>query len=403
MCTMKQEASSRRAAVGLPRTVWLLGFVSLFMDMSSEMAHAILPLYLVGPLGASVAMVGLIDGAAEAAAQGFKLFSGILSDWVNSRKWLAVLGYGLSALTKPLFPLSVTPAGVLAARLADRVGKGIRGSPRDAMVADVTPPEQRGAAYGLRQSLDTAGAVIGPLIAVALLWWSVTDLRGILWVACLPALAAVAVLAFGVREPERSQPAVRWRNVLVSANPGRAFWMVLAFGVALSFARMTEAFLVLKAQQENLPVALIPLVMVLMSLLFLVASYPAGMLADRIGTRGLLLAGCATLLLADVMLAQSRGIAFMLAGIAIWGLHMGLTQGLLGKLVADAAPAHLRASCFGMFYLACGLASLVSGLAAGWLWDWSGPGAAFYMGAAFALAALLVCAVTSSARKQSPS
>lgn len=403
MCTMKQEASSRRAAVGLPRTVWLLGFVSLFMDMSSEMAHAILPLYLVGPLGASVAMVGLIDGAAEAAAQGFKLFSGILSDWVNSRKWLAVLGYGLSALTKPLFPLSVTPAGVLAARLADRVGKGIRGSPRDAMVADVTPPEQRGAAYGLRQSLDTAGAVIGPLIAVALLWWSVTDLRGILWVACLPALAAVAVLAFGVREPERSQPAVRWRNVLVSANPGRAFWMVLAFGVALSFARMTEAFLVLKAQQENLPVALIPLVMVLMSLLFLVASYPAGMLADRIGTRGLLLAGCATLLLADVMLAQSRGIAFMLAGIAIWGLHMGLTQGLLGKLVADAAPAHLRASCFGMFYLACGLASLVSGLAAGWLWDWSGPGAAFYTGAAFALAALLVCAVTSSARKQSPS
>ncbi len=403
MCTMKQEASSRRAAVGLPRTVWLLGFVSLFMDMSSEMAHAILPLYLVGPLGASVAMVGLIDGAAEAAAQGFKLFSGILSDWVNSRKWLAVLGYGLSALTKPLFPLSVTPAAVLAARLADRVGKGIRGSPRDAMVADVTPPEQRGAAYGLRQSLDTAGAVIGPLIAVALLWWSVTDLRGILWVACLPALAAVAVLAFGVREPERSQPAVRWRNVLVSANPGRAFWMVLAFGVALSFARMTEAFLVLKAQQETLPVALIPLVMVLMSLLFLVASYPAGMLADRIGTRGLLLAGCATLLLADVMLAQSRGIAFMLAGIAIWGLHMGLTQGLLGKLVADAAPAHLRASCFGMFYLACGLASLVSGLAAGWLWDWSGPGAAFYMGAAFALAALLVCAVTSSARKQSPS
>lgn len=395
---MSKEATT--SASGLPRTVWLLGVVSLFMDMSSEMAHAILPLYLVGPLGASIAMVGFIDGAAEAVAQGFKLFSGLLSDWVRSRKWLALLGYGLSALTKPLFPLSVSPSGVLAARLADRVGKGIRGSPRDAMVADVTPPAQRGAAYGLRQSLDTMGAVIGPLIAVGLLWWSVTDLRGILWLASAPALVAVLVLAIGVREPERRSETRHWRNVLVSVNPGRAFWLVLGFGVALSLARMTEAFLVLKAQEENLPVALIPLVMVLMSLAYLLASYPVGRLADRTGTRGLLLAGCATLAIADLMLAQDRGIAVMLAGIAIWGLHMGLTQGLLGKLVADAAPAHLRASCFGLFYLACGLASLASGLAAGWLWDRYGPGAAFQMGAGFAVAALLTGGITHSARRR---
>jgi MFS family permease len=404
---MPKEADNSATKSVLPRTVWLLGIVSLFMDMSSEMAHAILPLYLVGPLGASIAMVGLIDGAAEALAQAFKLFSGMLSDWVRSRKWLAVFGYGLSALTKPLFPLSVSPAGVLAARLADRIGKGIRGSPRDAMVADVTPPDQRGAAYGLRQSLDTVGAILGPLIAVGLLWWAVTDLRGILWVACVPALAAVAVLALGVREPERREKPKPWRNVLVSANPGRAFWLVLVFGVVFSLARMTEAFLVLKAQQENLPTAFIPLVMVWMSLFYFAAAYPAGKLADRIGARWLLSAGCAALALGDFLLAQSMGLAVMALGIAIWGLHMGLTQGALGKLVADAAPADLRATSFGYFYLACGVATLASGVAAGLLWDKSGPAASFLMGAGFALVALLAVpflgVAKNTARKQSPS
>lgn len=371
----------------IPRTVWVLGFVSLFMDMSSEMAHAILPLYLVGPLGASVAMVGLIDGAAEAVAQVFKLFSGVLSDWVKSRKWLAVAGYGLSALTKPLFPLSISPLGVLTARLADRVGKGIRGSPRDAMVADVTPPEQRGAAYGLRQSLDTVGAVIGPLIAVALLW-KAADLRTILWAACLPALVAVATLALGISEPARTGPAKSWKNVLTPVNPGAAFWLVLLFGVALSLARMTEAFLVLKAQSEGLATAFIPLVMVLMSIVYLLASYPAGVLADRIGTRGLLFTGCATLVLADGLLMQNGSQMLMLAGIAIWGLHMGLTQGLLGKLVADAAPADLRGTCFGYFNIACGLATLVAGLTAGALWDARGPSWTF--------AASAICAALST-------
>jgi MFS family permease len=371
----------------------MLGFVSLFMDMSSEMAHAILPLFLTGTLGASVATVGMIDGVAEAVAQVMKLFSGVASDWVKSRKWLALAGYGLSALTKPLFPLASTATGVLIARVADRVGKGIRGSPRDAMVADFTPPDLRGSAFGLRQALDTVGAVLGPLIAVLLLWRMQFNVTQILWVACIPALITVLILAFGVQEPERQgndKAAANWRAMFKPANPGKAFWLVLVMGVLLSVARMSEAFLVLKAQDAGMALAFIPLVMVLMSLVYLVAVYPTGVVADRWGTRGLLLAGLAALLIADILLAQSQGVAVMLLGIAFWGLHMGLTQGLLGKLVADAAPPHLRGTCFGYFNIACGLATLVSGLVAGMLWDTNGPAYAFIWSAAFALLSMLI-------------
>ena len=372
----------------IPRGVWMLGLVSLFMDMSSEMAHAILPLYLVGTLGASVAMVGFIDGLAEAIAQVTKLFSGVASDFVKNRKWLAVLGYGMSALTKPLFPLAASPVGILVARMADRVGKGIRGSPRDAMVADFTAPELRGAAFGLRQSLDTVGAVIGPMIAVILLWWALADLRHILWVACIPALITVLILIFGVNEPERINPpkaaASTWRDLFKPANPGRAFWAVLLIGVALSAARMTEGFLVLKAQDGGLQLALIPLVMMLMSFVYVVAVYPAGVIADKFGTKGLLITGAVALVVADLLLAQSSGLVVMLIGIAIWGLHMGLTQGLLSKLVADTAPPELRGTCFGYFNLACGGATLASGIVGGLLWDKGGASVTFYFGAAMA-------------------
>ena len=372
----------------IPRGVWILGLVSLFMDMSSEMAHAILPLYLVGTLGASVALVGFIDGLAEAVAQVTKLFSGVASDWIHNRKWLAVLGYGLSALTKPLFPLATTPIGILVARMADRVGKGIRGSPRDAMVADFTPPELRGAAFGLRQGLDTVGAIIGPLIAVVLLWFALADLRHVLWVACIPAVITVLILIFGLKEPERvvaAKPATStWRDVLRPVNPGNAFWIVLGLGVALSAARMTEGFLVLKAQDGGLPVALIPLVMMLMSFVYVVAVYPTGVISDKFGTKGLLFSGALALLVADVLLAQKAGLWVMLAGVAIWGLHMGLTQGLLGKLVADTAPAELRGTCFGYFNVACGLATLASGVIAGVIWDLSGATPTFLFGAAMA-------------------
>ncbi len=376
----------------IPRSVWVLGIVSLFMDMSSEMAHAILPLFLVGTLGASVSMVGLIDGLGEAIAQIVKLFSGVLSDRVGNRKWLAVAGYGLSAVTKPLFPLAGSAIAVLVARVSDRVGKGIRGSPRDAMVADFTPPELRGAAFGLRQALDTVGAVLGPLIAVALLWFWQADLRLILWIACIPALAAVATLAFGIREPARVtvQKSSDWRSVFRLVNPGRAFWLVVALGVALSFARISEAFLVLKANDVALPVAFIPLVMVLMSFVYMLAVYPTGVLSDTWGTKGLLISGAVALVVADVVLAQATSIPAMILGIGIWGLHMGMTQGLLGKLVADAAPAVLRGTCFGYFNLLCGVATLISNVIAGLLWDRGGAALAFYWSAVFAAATVVV-------------
>lgn len=376
----------------IPRGVWVLGVVSLFMDMSSEMAHAILPLFLTGTLGASVAMVGLIDGLAEALAQVMKLFSGVASDWFSSRKWLAVLGYGLSAVTKPLFPLAESASAVLVARLADRVGKGIRGSPRDAMVADFTPPEKRGAAFGLRQALDTAGAVAGPLIAVALLWFWQADLRSILWLACVPAVVAVGVLAFGLKEPARvnAVKTVSWRAALTWVNPGREFLLVMLLGSLLAAARMSEAFLVLKAQASAMPIMFIPLVMVVMSVVYLLAAYPAGVVADRWGSTGLLYSGLAALILADVLLAQVAGFAVMLLGVAMWGLHMGLTQGLLGKLVADTAPIELRGTCFGYFNLASGFATLVSGVVAGLLWDAYGPAWTFGWSGFLVIATALV-------------
>lgn len=363
--------------------------MSLFMDMSSEMSHAILPLFLTGTLGASVAIVGLIDGLAEALAQVMKLFSGVASDRVQSRKWLAVAGYGLSALTKPLFPLAGSPLAVLMARLADRVGKGIRGSPRDAMVADMATPEMRGVAFGLRQALDTVGALLGPLIAFGMLWFWQFELRTILWLACIPAFLAVLILVLGVHEPARDHstaPAKSWRDVLVFSNPGRAFWLVAILGSCIAGARMSEAFLVLKAQATDLPVFYIPLVMVLMSLVYLVAVYPAGHIADRWGTTGLLYSGLAALGAADLLLAQISGLPEMFLGVALWGLHMGLTQGLLGKLVADVAPVALRGTCFGYFNVASGLATLASSVIAGVIWDRIGPGWTF------AWSGVLVCA-----------
>lgn len=388
---MTQTKQGDAAVKALPRGVWMLGITSLFMDMSSEMAHAVLPLFLVGTLGASVAMVGLIDGLAEAVAQVLKLVSGVLSDRVGRRKWLAVAGYGLSALTKPLFPLAGSSLAVLVARLADRVGKGIRGSPRDAMVADMTPPALRGAAFGLRQALDTVGAILGPLIAVLLLWHWQVGLVTILWVACVPAVLAVAVLAFGVPEgqaPARdAAPAQSWRAALRLRNPGAGVWRVVAVGVALSAARMSEAFLVLKAQDAQWPAMFIPLVMVVMSVAYVLAVYPVGVLADAWGTRGLLLAGLATLAVADAVLATGQGTAALVAGVALWGLHMGLTQGLLGKMVADAAPANLRGSAFGFFNLASGVASLASAVVGGLLWDGYGPASTFIYGAGLALLA----------------
>ncbi|WP_421694740.1 MFS transporter [Aestuariivirga sp.] len=375
----------------LPRGIWMLGLVSLFMDVSSEMIHAILPLFVVGTLGASAALLGLLEGLAEATAQITKLFSGVLSDRWGSRKGLALLGYGMAAVVKPLFPLATTLTTVFTARFADRVGKGIRGAPRDALVADIAPPELRGAAFGLRQSLDTMGAVAGPLIAIILMSVFLFDLRSVMWIACIPAVLAVACLAFGVEEPpQRERPARKpgfdLRTVR-SLSP--AFWQVTALGAVMMLARFSEAFLVLKASDAGLATAYVPLVMVVMSLVYALSSYPAGVLSDRVGRRGLLAAGFLVLVAADLVLAFGGGIAVMMAGVALWGLHMGLTQGVLSTMVADTAPKALRGTAFGIFNLASGLALLAGSVLAGLLWDGYGPAATFIAGGGFAVLSLL--------------
>ena len=370
----------------IPGTVWALGLVSLFMDLSSELVHALLPLYMTGVLGASMLAVGVVEGIAEATASALKAFSGAISDRMRRRKPLVVLGYALAALSKPLFPLAGTVALVAGARFMDRVGKGIRGAPRDALIADVTLPEQRGAAYGLRQALDTVGAVLGPLAAIGLMIFLANDIRAVLWVAVVPAVVAVLVLVAWVREPEREQaPApvgdkLAWRSL---ARLQRHYWLVVALGALLTLARFSEAFLILRAQDLGLALALAPAVMVVMNLVYTAVSFPAGVAADRGGQRALLFWGLAALIASDLVLGAGAGLVAVLAGAALWGVHMGLTQGLLSKLVADAAPADLRGTAFGVFHLVSGAALLAASVLAGWLWSAFGASSTFYAGAAF--------------------
>lgn len=377
----------------IPRGVWMLGLVSLFMDVSSEMVHSLLPVFMVSALGASMLAVGVIEGIAESTALIVKVFSGAISDYIGRRKPLAVLGYGLGMLSKPLFALALTVHWVLAARFMDRIGKGIRGAPRDALVADLAPPAVRGAAFGLRQSLDTVGAFLGPLIAVALMVLWAGDFRAVFWVAVAPAAIAVLLLLFGVREPPRPgmgaapRPPIGWRSV---RELERAFWMVVAFGAVFTLARFSEAFLVLRAQERGLADAYAPLVFVLMNVIYAATAYPAGRLFDRMGHRALLATGLAALVAADVVLTFSSDLFMVAAGVALWGLHMGLTQGVLSTMIAATAPAHLRGTAFGVFNLASGLAMLFASVIAGLLWDASGPAVTFIAGAAFASLALLL-------------
>lgn len=376
----------------MPSGVWALGIVSLLMDFSSEMIHALLPIYLVGAMGASMAEVGVIEGVAEATASIVKIFSGALSDWFGRRKQLAIIGYGLAALTKPMFPLAPNVAWVMAARFIDRVGKGIRGAPRDALVADLAPAPIRGAAFGLRQSLDTVGAFLGPAVAVAAMWLSASNIPLVFWIATVPAALAVAVLALGVREPQASRPPRPARfplHIDEIRRLGGPFWIVVAIGVVFSLARFSEAFLILKAQAVGLPAALAPLVLVVMNVVYAGASYPVGVFSDRGDRKTPLMVGLATLIAADAALAVAGHMPLVWLGVALWGLHMGLTQGLLAALVADVAPPALRASAFGVFNLASGIALLAASGGAGALWDAFGPAPAFWAGALFAALAFV--------------
>jgi MFS family permease len=375
----------------IPIGVWTLGFVSMLMDISSEMIHALLPVYLVTVLGTSMVTVGVIEGIAEATASITKIFSGALSDWLGRRKWLAAFGYGLAALTRPVFPLASTVGWLVAARFVDRIGKGIRGAPRDALVADLAPSELRGASFGLRQSLDTVGAFTGPLLAIALMWWTSDDFKTVFWFAVIPALLSLALISFAVREPDRPQGRRVVRNPVSLAeigNLGASYWWVVAVATVFTLARFSEAFLILRAGNVGLPITWLPAVLVLMNLVYALAAYPAGVLSDRFGRVPLLATGMLLLVGADIALALLPSLGGIALGIVLWGLHMGLTQGLLAALVADTSPAELRGTAFGFFNLLAGLAMLAASIIAGGLWDIAGPQGTFLAGAGFAVIAL---------------
>ena len=353
----------------------------MFMDISSEMIHALLPVFLVSVLHVNMATVGLIEGIGEATASITKMFSGWLSDRFGSRKLLAILGYGMGTISKPLFAIAPSSGFVLTARFTDRVGKGIRGAPRDALVSDVTPPEIRGAAFGLRQSLDTVGAFVGPMVALALMEIYHNAFRLVFSVAIVPGIIAVLILALFVKEPvaiESSTKApIKWSDW---ASLGSAFWGVAAVGTIMTLARFSEAFLVLRAQNTGLPIALTPLVLVAMNIVYGVSAYPIGVLSDRLKRSDLLIIGFVMLLLADIVLAVSNSVPVTGLGVAIWGLHMGMTQGILSAMVADTAPSHMRGTAFGVFNLMNGVGVLMASFAAGALWQRFGPSATFEWG-----------------------
>ncbi|OQW30654.1 MAG: MFS transporter [Nitrospira sp. SG-bin2] len=375
----------------MPSGVWALGFVSLFMDVSSEMIHSLLPLFMVTVLGTGTVAVGIVEGLAESLALVVKVFSGTLSDYLGRRKPLALFGYALGALSKPLFAVASGLGLVIIARLVDRVGKGLRGAPRDALVADITPPHLRGAAFGLRQSLDTVGAFLGPLLAVGLMLLWAGDFRAVFWVAVIPGLMAVALLLFGVQEPAPC-PIRTWANPIRRDNLirlGRSYWWVVGIGSVFTLARFSEAFLVLRAQQSGMLVAFVPLVMVAMNLVYAITAYPFGKFADTVSHNKLLVGGLLALIAADLVLAAAEHWSAVLLGVGFWGLHMGMTQGLLAAMVADTAPSDLRGTAYGLFSLAAGCSILVASTLAGFLWDGLGASATFYAGAIFCVVAIL--------------
>jgi MFS family permease len=377
----------------IPRTVWTLGFVSLFMDLSSELVHSLLPVFLVSTLGASVMTVGLIEGVSEAATLVAKVFSGALSDFFRRRKGLILLGYGMAVLTKPLFPLAMSAETVFAARFLDRIGKGIRGAPRDALVADVAPPAIRGACFGLRQSMDTVGAFLGPLLAILMMFLLANDIRQVLWFAVLPAFVTVLLIVFGIEDPKNESSRNRFHSPIRRDALRRfsgEYWWIVAIGAIFALARFSEAFLILRAQQVGFSVAWVPLVMVVMSMIYSLSAYPAGILSDRMNRRSVLATGLLLLMLADLLLAWANSPVIVLLGVALWGLHMGLTQGIFAAMIADVTPPELKGTAFGLFNLASGLFMLLASAIAGGVWDRHGAAMTFYAGAAFSVAAFVM-------------
>ena len=388
---MTIEAIPPRISGAIPRQVWVLGFVSLLMDVSSEIVQTLLPLYLVAGLGASAVTVGFVEGFSIAVAMVTRLSSGFLSDWFGNRKFLAALGYGLAAISKPLFPLADSLFWIVGAKFLDRVGKGIRAAPRDALIADITPAEIRGASFGLRKSLDTVGGFVGPIAAIGLMLWTGGSFSTIFWIAVIPAFLAVGLLVACVKEPD--VPAARKKGAALNLKDAvllnRANWVVILVSSILAIARFSEAFLLLRSQQVGFSIAWVPATMVIMHLVYGLAAYPVGMLSDRIGRNVMLGISLLFLLAGDLVLAYTATIPFLILGIVLWGLHMGFSQGILATLIADTAPSHLRGTAFGVFSLTTGILALVGNLAAGALWDQQGAQATFLMGALLSGAAIM--------------
>jgi MFS family permease len=373
----------------MPRNVWVLGFVSLLMDLSSEIYHALLPAFVTMVLGLPATALGAIDGIAEATANFAKLGSGRLSDRTLKRKPWIIAGYGLAALSKPLFPLATSAITLMAARFADRIGKGIRGSPRDAMVADETPPEIRGRAFGLRQALDTVGALLAPIIAIGLMVWFASDIRAVYWVAVVPAVGSFLLAWLALREPEQHcAPLKRSPFFAGFKQLNRETKRLLAVGFLFALARFSEAFLILKGIEIGLNEALSPLTLALFNLAYVVLAYPAGALSDRMRPRHILMAGMAVLVAGDLVLAKANNYALLFVGVGLWGAHMALTQGIFSRMIADSAPEELRATSFGAFWFVSGIASLLASLGAGMLWDREGSATTFATSAGVAAMAL---------------
>ena len=348
---IKKQTSHLR---GIPTGIWILGFVSMLMDISSEMIHSLLPIYLISVLGTSTLTVGVIEGIAEATAAITKVFSGVLSDWLGKRKLLVAIGYGLAAFTKPVFPLATTIGWLVGARFIDRIGKGIRGAPRDALIADIAPAHLRGASFGLRQSLDTIGAFVGPFLAILLMWTTANNFKTVFWVAVIPAFLSFALVILAVSEPERQGDRRRVASPFSAAELrrlGSAYWWVVAIATLFTLARFSEAFLVLRAQSIGLPILLVPAIMIVMNVAYALAAYPAGMLADKVDRLVVLMFGLCLLIVGDLFLAYSTGLVGVMIGVVLWGLHMGFTQGLIATLIADTSPADLRGTAYGMFNL----------------------------------------------------
>ena len=393
---MSRGVSSRRP---LPRNVWVLGFVSLFMDLSSEIYHALLPAFITMVLGLPATALGAIDGVAEATANLAKLFSGRLSDRSLKRKPWVMAGYGLAALSKPLFPLAASASAVMVARFADRIGKGIRGSPRDAIVADETPPEIRGRAFGLRQALDTAGALLAPLVAIGLMAWLASDIRAVFWIAVIPAGISFLLAWLALREPEQHLAPLKKSPFFAGFKQlDKETKRLLQVGFLFTLARFSEGFLILKGIDIGLSEAMSPLTLAIFNLAYVALAYPAGALSDRMRPRTILMAGMAVLVGGDLILAKADSFGLLVVGTTLWGAHMALTQGIFARMIADSAPEHLRATSFGAFWFVSGIGTLVASLGAGWLWDREGASATFITSAIIAAVALAMLSLLEEER-----